>query len=263
MSTCELCSEGKCSKCHSGFELDGIKCLKCSQGEYFNPIKKVCIRCIENCVECINDQSCLYCKQDHLFVPLLIKCIQFSNCIFGMSLQGTCNVCPENCFYCKSEHKCEICKTGFILQHGQCIRCVENCLICLSNQACIECLPGFYLNNSKGRCTPTRKGTLSESEKFRKSYFFNPDTFKTEFSLENIFKRRAPNCVSFNINGICMACRFRYFLDADKNCSPCQQMCLVCIDSHKCLRCISKSLSIGLPNGFVDCLENEVNLLCF
>ncbi|CAK84548.1 unnamed protein product (macronuclear) [Paramecium tetraurelia] len=71
-----------------------------------------CQKCIENCKNCNNAQTCT-------------KCIQL------YEFDGSkCQKCPLNCAICNSTINCSTCQPGFALFKGSCYGCGAQCSIC-------------------------------------------------------------------------------------------------------------------------------------
>ncbi|CAG8640455.1 576_t:CDS:2, partial [Paraglomus occultum] len=92
-----------CTKCMTGFVLDGVNCVRtCSQGKFVNPADNMtCIPCDSSCGTCKGSapNQCLTCSNPSQF-----------------ALNGTCSATP--------------CPTGFVSVNTACTKCHPDCAEC-------------------------------------------------------------------------------------------------------------------------------------
>ena len=83
-----------------------------------------CYQCLQNCAECVDDQTCTKCADDHyLFNELpsnfgtFRECLGTDEIIDGLFIEDTCSDgtgivrhCRKNCQICESFNKCLQCK---------------------------------------------------------------------------------------------------------------------------------------------------------
>ncbi|XP_030045612.1 proprotein convertase subtilisin/kexin type 6 [Microcaecilia unicolor] len=172
---CESCvgrSHNQCTSCKKGWFLhqETNTCgTVCPAGFYANEGLKHCLKCHQNCKQCIGGaEKCTACKDKFSLAGAM--CIQ--ECDQGMYLNlesmkcdachPTCQTCTgpgkDECIYCAKdfhlyEWKCvPACSEGFYaeevpgLPHKACRRCEENCLSCEgSSRNCVRCREGFSL----------------------------------------------------------------------------------------------------------------------
>jgi hypothetical protein len=138
--SCEINLEGtsSCLKCIENASAVGIDCICNDYYEYssdFNLCIKPSNLCPGNCYECINNTTCIACKER----------------FYLDSNSNTCRSCPNHCITC-DHNECIDCDQGFILKDFECI--CEYGHIYSDNQSSCITLPEFCTNYDiyTGRC---------------------------------------------------------------------------------------------------------------
>lgn len=154
---------------------------------------------------------------------------------------------------------CFQCKRGYYLKNDICMSCVDNCLLCFDDETCIRCIDQYVFSSDQKKCI---QKTLQESD-LNNLFFkvFLENNLYTFFDKSLFFKRRNPNCISFDIKGICVSCGLRYFLGFDSECFPCSDNCIKCTNHKTCQLCDDNFSLNFSQNGESYCIEN-VNFLC-
>ena len=164
---CVQCSEWilNCSTCNKNSS--GLNCLSC-QSEYSLTTNGKCQKCIPNCTDCSDENSCNTCangfqylKDSHICQSQCLKgeyysnenkkCLKCSN--FGLGCQecfdylnfwgGPCITCKTG--YTKNEKNgfCELqCQENEFYDHND-----NNCKSCSSIQKCITCYQNIFNDN--------------------------------------------------------------------------------------------------------------------
>ena len=157
---CYLCSgdyaletpsdpKSKCVKianCQSGHYY-GNHCELCEEGFYVSEGK--CKACSENCARCIDENTCVECKQGSTLSGN--KCEKDEYCIRSSDLMG-----------------CIECKEGWYLgDNGKCQQCAKQCKSCLNSTYCFRCAENYFFNDvKKGDCKEMDKQTCSVSDQY-------------------------------------------------------------------------------------------------
>ncbi|CAD8073985.1 unnamed protein product [Paramecium primaurelia] len=84
--------------------------FSCKTGYFVQ--NNTCQKCMENCYNCNNSQTCTQCIN-----------------LFGFD-GSKCQKCPINCIICNSTINCLTCQPGFALFKGVCYGCGAQCSIC-------------------------------------------------------------------------------------------------------------------------------------
>lgn len=124
--------------------------VKCSSGQFKDPVSEACLDCSAGCSKCTSADQCSSCQTDHIMHQN--KCEQVTNCLRPgptsdeSQLHRSCLACPDDCAFCaKATAECSLCKWSFYLQNGKCNPCSENCRLCLDESSCSVCEPEFTL----------------------------------------------------------------------------------------------------------------------
>lgn len=256
---CQTCQLGQCLACVAGSNYDGRKCVRCGRSQFFDTALKVCRDCPSNCETC-PDGQCSKCKAQFVLASTPNICLDQSLCRHGVGLTAnvvTCRTCPANCFVCSSESVCQSCKRGHFLRDGQCHACMDNCLFCFHDKHCLQCIQDFWFDRFLGDCIGLTAGTSQTNSPFQYISLISVSTASAGavvFADQSmVFRRRDPNCVSFDLTGMCMQCRAKYFLGLDNECHLCPGLCLICNGIDRCTVCQSTAETTILENGFVEC----------
>ncbi|ELP83554.1 hypothetical protein EIN_069580, partial [Entamoeba invadens IP1] len=202
--TCE--SYGECSQCNSE------QCVICKSG-YFNN-NGYCYRCVENCLDCINNNTCTKCSADLKFKEDEKNCTECPTTTnYFVDEKNTCKKCKSECTKCTTLDKCSECITGYFVDStSHCVDCVtKGCLTCDAIK-CLSCALGEVVD-SLGKCSICSVATNSA------------------------------NCVKCHNEGssvVCDACKDGFFMDDTKTkCITCDRCGdLGCqIATQKCYNC--------------------------
>lgn len=266
---CLVCKQGQCQECVSFAIKSQKNCLVCNPDQFFDILQNKCVSCTKNCLDCSQVGVCLQCRQNYVLEPTLNVCIPTTKCEEGISLvfnQVECVSLPDNCFLAGEDLSCRQCKQGYFLINGICQDCINNCLVCFDYKICLQCTDSFVFDQSLDKCV--EKLTLSHFSNSKSSLSFSPfflpnlDLSSLPFLNESLFfKRRDPNCVSFDVKGICMICRLGYYLGLSNNCHICEENCRVCRGPSLCVSCKDQFDPVPQDNGYFRCLPKKVKHL--
>lgn len=142
-------------------------------------------RCLEGCLRCAEDNSCLYCNVQKGFQLRSGLCIKpdISNCVLtndyslclecesGYYLDSALNQCLsileetllENCSTYSEPGVCSLCDQGFYLKNGACNEIaspISNCKVENQWGICEECQIGYLRSIDKTACV--QKSTISK-----------------------------------------------------------------------------------------------------
>ena len=178
-----------------------------------------------------------------------------------VSNQIECASLSDNCFLIGEDLSCRQCKQGYFLINKTCQDCIDDCLVCFDYEICLQCKDHFVFDNSLKKCV----------ENLTVAYFSDFDTFLSPFLSLNpsssllsvwneslFFKRRDPDCTSFDVKGICVICRLGYYLGMDNNCHLCEEHCRVCKSKSLCVACKDQFDPIIQDNGYFHCVPKKV-----
>ncbi|CAG9327430.1 unnamed protein product [Blepharisma stoltei] len=115
-------SSGQC-ECQSGYIKQGSQCVeKCSDGFYLDSGSQSCLSCPENCLKCMDQNSCMICKSG--FFPQHGKC----ECAAGYFADSSnnCLKCGASCLTCS-------------IRSSNCTSCPLEAPIIYSNNKCYPC----------------------------------------------------------------------------------------------------------------------------
>jgi len=173
-SICTICNnglfltkEGECIPCHyvdgcASGQCDGQQCLRCRKGYYRSG--KACVRCDENCEQCIEGGKCIQCAHGFMLDKEIGKCIEYyedENCLtkdkdgicnkckpgFGFNKYQRCVACDASCKQCSYVDTCEVCKDTFFMSNGHCVPCsTRGCDLCDAKE-CFSCVSNAFLHN--------------------------------------------------------------------------------------------------------------------
>ncbi|CAD8109131.1 unnamed protein product [Paramecium sonneborni] len=145
---CDICLNGKCYQCKSGYEVYNNDCRSNCLGntitllQQCNEDQKNCFNCQQkcplNCIDCLFG-SCIQCDEDRGWY---------------IQIDGTCNsICGDGIV----SHD-EQCDNGNLLSDFQCVncklQCQEECTTCVNGE-CYQCIQaGWQLNDLDRNCQP-------------------------------------------------------------------------------------------------------------
>jgi len=182
---CLECSDGACTGCEDGWNLNGEgKCIKCDTGKFFDEKTKSCVECGEMYLHCdtCNDGVCSACEGDYylkdgkcktcmdMYNPACTSCTstECTACISDECCDGDehiinsngqydCKACAEayedeKCNDCTAT-ECTSCEAGFAKGPStKCTSCsdlFEGCSLC-DEDHCLECADEKALNLGNG-----------------------------------------------------------------------------------------------------------------
>lgn len=288
--TCSECNQSAdvCDKCIEGFiNINGVCVIICPPTT-FSPDNKICLPCIENCTECINDKVCKVCDagfvlkedgtcaetcDDGQYVDSEGKCKDCTNttCLKCDQVPEECTECPENKYLdgttCKdrcpngsipsaANFFCQPCNTSC----KTCETTVDNCTSCtdesmvLDNGKCVyDCPEGKV--EIDGKCEPC---TIPDCK------VCLTDLIRCNECDEGFYKNAEGKCVA--------ECPDRTRPNTNGECQPCREDCIKCPESStNCTKCdIPKVIVNGVcldkcPSGTVqvgqDCNPCEIQCL--
>lgn len=131
---CSLTDPTTCTKCITGYKLNGNKCL----GDISCNEKLNCVTCptgyillAKRCEKCAALANCLDCQPDN---PAACATCQTGYFV----LNSACEPCANNCERCFAASICQKCKDGFMLSRADedasfCVACAANCKTCIES----------------------------------------------------------------------------------------------------------------------------------
>lgn len=143
---CEICSQNSstndCEICIENYyksqdsQNNRTICTSCNNtGQYIS--NEFCLNCSNFCKTCLNEQECLECYNDYLYIVSQKTCA--ASCPIGFYENNTyCNDCDEKCSQC------------FGPLETQCTKC--NSLYFQYGNHCLSSCPLNMTNNSQGIC---------------------------------------------------------------------------------------------------------------
>jgi hypothetical protein len=121
-STCTQCSSS-CARCKPSEGNEGV-CLSCYHGSYLDGT--TCSSCPDNCMKCINGQSCLMCASGHVAKQASTQQTSQLGSSSGVTSASnepvTCIACSAPCITCiNSPTTCLSCQSGLNLIGNDCL----------------------------------------------------------------------------------------------------------------------------------------------
>ncbi|CAD8097678.1 unnamed protein product [Paramecium primaurelia] len=210
---CISCNNQFCLQCQNGYKLNNGNCIEDKiievpiclvNKQYYNTISNSCDSCIQNCIICKEQQTCIKCEETYYEKSEI--CIQ---CKFP------CNTCLNDQFCLTISNQLYYIDNRITeLNQINSFRCKSPCNKCYSNEECIDCIDGFYFENNN-KCLQC--DSMCKTCK-------NMSTFCTSCNLGFLL-----------LNGVCYQC-------LDQNCQNCNQFCQSCNhfkdDLYKCQSCL-------------------------
>ncbi|OMJ85287.1 hypothetical protein SteCoe_13456 [Stentor coeruleus] len=203
---CDPCIENQCSLCQD----NNSQCSQCQDGYYLS--NNLCLPCNPSCNTCINDISCISCKDNFTFYNDLCRCNQG----YGLDSNYNCLLCHNTCYECYSNNTiCETCYDGFYIDSTICHECHNTCLECLNNDSCTTCKNNSHIFENYCECDIN----------------YGRDLNGNCSPCEN-------NCEDCTLNNtICSLCYDGYYLESGI-CLKCENSCADCdLDSSLCTKC--------------------------
>ena len=102
---------------------NGLCVMSCFASEFAEEIRRLCLKCPENCVSCPNEYDCLQCAP-------------------GSFLEKQqCSKCHNSCRECSapSETDCLSCLSDSFLSSGRCLKCEISQFFDAESKFCIPC----------------------------------------------------------------------------------------------------------------------------
>lgn len=261
---CKECNEESCLACLPGFFLndennictpcsaycgecsDLSNCFFCTEGLLINGF---CIKCIDNCDLCV-DNDCFMCNQGYYLgenPQICIPCEGFGckacteseceQCFDNFYLDPdakTCKKCGNGCELCQGPF-CYSCGEGYYLEEGSCFVCDdENCAFCSEN-SCIECKEEFNFDD-EGKCASCQYGCkVCDDEGCKQCY----KDFYMDLS-DNLCYSCSFGCQNCESVEICHQCYNGFYLGENKDCQYCDWDCEICVDDQTCIVCYER-----------------------
>ena len=217
-----------CLKCEDGFELDtkGSKChlrilncdkhnqtlssfvcVACAQHYFLDPNNntKCLLKWDLNCQQYKDGQECSKCRSGYYFSPAVKRCLanQIGNCLTADN--DLCSECQSDFYFDNSNRTCKA-------------RNVPDCEeFHPSNNTCTKCTSPKSLSRALNLCIEqTQLDPLCKT--FEIGNPFACSTCKANAShitkLARCLPNDTPNCLTFNIEGVCSECQSGFSLNA-------------------------------------------------
>ncbi|KAL4510600.1 hypothetical protein ABPG72_004754 [Tetrahymena utriculariae] len=246
--------------------------LTCPQGYFKNKINEdrySCVKCPENCLNCVSLDECSECDDSYFLQNQFQKTL--------------CQKCPDQCNSCTNQSYCTSCKEGYFLDDNQCVKvcsgskygkdnqCFDcnllHCSKCFSNEVCEICDIDFvevegqclqkchngeyregnnpYCSKCLKNCADCTSGTQCNSCK-RGFYLANNFCKPCDSSCETCSGPLAYQCQTcdetknlFIFQNSCISqCPDGYYQSGNKECQPCSsQGCAKCSKINQCSQC--------------------------
>ena len=217
---CSRCLKNQvCSVCKSEFALVGSKGEKkviCKPENeltigYYKDSNSIYYKCIDNCDNCLNGESCEKCQEGFIYLNKTCK-IKIDNCI-EYNLDGTCKKCDQ--YFAFKENERNYCTNisefenyytkddgiSYHLCDGEGEEHIKNCKKCKFNKInleCNECKEDFFiLDDELDKCYQRDD---------EKNYYFLNDTHAKTCS------KAIENCEKCENESKCIKCYDYFFL---------------------------------------------------
>ncbi|CAD8089132.1 unnamed protein product [Paramecium sonneborni] len=289
---CDICFNGKCYQCKSGYEVYNNDCRSICQGKELS-LYQQCQTELKNCVNCqyTCSKNCINCE-----FGICIECDEEKG--WYIQFDGTCNsICGDGIVTSLTE----MCDDGNTNPSDGCNYCQYSCdLFCqvCVNSLCISCQNGYQLIQNK--CIPNcQDGNLVFPEQcedgnivpydgcFNCQFQCSNNCIDCQFGIcykcnelngwylqedrscksvcgDNILVLECEECDNNNVDSFCDQCQ----LVCDQNCQQCQRgLCLVCIQGYKweyiTQQCVIMQQDnicfVGNNQSYDGCYESKLN----
>ncbi|ELP89452.1 protein serine/threonine kinase, putative [Entamoeba invadens IP1] len=239
------------------------KCLKCSPGQEVSKDLSSCEKeCSNGCKSCSNDE-CRICKVTEHYIDYGEKCdlvpeatflsnFKVIECKMGFYSNNTnCVECPDQCTICEHDFDtsvvaCKRCKNGYVISNQKCVEMKS--IGCLKQRLskCIQCEIGKYFDDKTcvscgSKCKECSNN--GECQSCVKGYYLWKATDINPIpSCRNV--PQDSMCDKF-VDGICITCKAKFYLNDTNDCSPCYFSCKRCTKSEtwtsgSCYECESE-----------------------
>lgn len=209
-------------------------CKECHLGYYLTP-EKDCVKCVENCAECVGtrEEDCFIGYNGYRFNEIskkMEKC-QVNDCELCPDEANVCTTCKPEYYYDESASKCLEGSVPFCRVYGS------------SATECSECIPGFGLGKTSSVCAACLPGCMGEC---------TPTTCDSGLCLQG-FYYRDESCMPCPLE--CSACHAKP--DGQLLCTRCSSGTILALTPVVGLTCgridtgHSKVLDTGLISGIV------------
>lgn len=287
--------------CHSHCTSNSMSCVGpdygdcvCPVGSFMNATLGTCVKCIDQCDKCIDQNSCTNCASNYFYQRTPLKCTLCSDGNqFKDTANNACSICDSNCASCSSDILCGTCSLGFYLNlENKCSACIANCGVCTNSSNCQSCKDGFY--SASNACNPCPNNcklcqSATQCTQCLANYYFSGSSCVGCNSTGQLKQgvndgsgtciACVANCASCQSATVCNQCADGYGLNVDKNaCSQCTitnckscpsgtQICSECLSgynliSNTCQLCSVKNCLVCDETGKV-CLTCAENYIAF
>ncbi|ELP91093.1 40S ribosomal protein sa, putative [Entamoeba invadens IP1] len=227
-------------------------CVSCLNGFYLN--HETCVKCINDCLNCVNDSYCLTCDKDTHFLNVYSKCESTTD------LNKKCKLpMPQNI-------GCAICNDSFYREKNDCLECHRSCKTCKSKEKCISCQENYYyISSESSLCQPYDtltfciNKTQSGCVECQIGYYLDNYVPRCRICMNNCTSCLNQNsCFVCNEDNVYINNTCVHFSNI-KNCiSSKNNYCSMCVDGKKvggdelsCENQVNLGLAIGLPVMFM------------
>jgi proprotein convertase subtilisin/kexin type 5 len=256
-------------------------CEPCNQLGFLRTVDDrgvpVCLRCLDNCDECITVNTCEKCATNYLLQNgVCSECSLPGQ--FKVLHNNTCVTCDPLCKVCASETECGECLPNLFDQDGvctlcmdaglfriesemRCVRCQEHCDVCATESTCDICAPNYFLNPNKtcvecrgngehrnettGTCHSCGESCINCLSEFKCSSClpnFNLYEYEHRVLCINCSKIGKRGSIDLEKN-TCVQCPLSsYYLEKTTSggsafCKRCIDNCHICHNDKKCIGC--------------------------
>lgn len=234
-------------------------CAKCESGYGLSLAKDACMKCPENCIECLQTESgytsCTTCLSGFFAFK------------YGNKPNAYCYECPQGCSDCRNFVGCFKCNPNYYIYNDiypivgqQCRVCDSHCTDCQDIKGCVKCQAGYFAQRLD-RSSSDRK--CSECDSNCKTCEDDAGCTVCKDGYYNNFlpSKQALICEKCKDGCLlcdggtyhCQRCDEGYFMQ-DANCYKC--------DIDNCKSCSRISPCMECKDGFDLVVEHQVNFKC-
>jgi len=231
---CELCANGPCTKCLSGYYLDQST--------------KTCFQAAIGCARSLSETECESCLATYRLEDKECKICGFPQgplscgCEKGKFWTGEdCENCFTGCEICEDADICTKCLLNYYLDlNGECQQTpIPHCSLTLPLGICKTCLVGNYydnLLNSCNKCTEIHSNCTQCTSKTQCTQC----TTGNFLSNNTCNECKISNCGACSSNDLCDQCKIGYYWnETNLACNSCGEGCDICGKQNICSLCKS------------------------